>query len=216
MAWIFNTLENYGFPAILILFAFLIAKFYFRYKTQTEDVRKLKNEEIRLLSETLANETPYKIFLLEQLFETKYGRSMSWREISFLMKLASPSEAMSLYADSFYFVDFPYEEISPTYRGHLKSDKYRKSRKSWNVICYFIMSAFGLLGLWLTPWIYVHLEPAWGMVFLSFVIVMVMTAIFCLRGYSQILKAERLMKLIKYSKANPDKARERSYLLIRS
>lgn len=218
MPWnaITDIAQSYGVPSIILLAGILISRLYYKFKVDTETVRKLKHEEIQLLSTILSDKNANQKFLIEQVIETKYGRPISWREISYLMKLASPSEALSLYADANYWIEFPYSNGKPKYRGLFQKPNYRKWRKRFNVGSYFFLSFITLIVFISLPWIFENGGLQTGLSFVIVALVFILCAFFCLKGYVELKRAENLMSLIEFSEANPDKARERSYLLIRS
>ena len=134
-------LVNESALAILIIAVIILSRLYFSYKTKANSIRIMKNEELKLFHDVLSNTgIKDREFLIEQLMELKYGRAISWREIKYLMGLASPSEALSCFMDSSLCTSFPIKDHKPSYSGPYKKKKYRLLRKRANVIWYFISS----------------------------------------------------------------------------
>lgn len=206
--------QSFGVPSVIVLAGIFISRLYYKYKLNVEIVRKFKNEELQLLSTILSDKHINQKFLIEQIIETKYGRPVSWREISYLMKLASPSEALSLYSDSNYWIEFPYESDKPKFRGFFEKPNYRKWRKRFNIGSYFLLSFSALIAFLSSPWIFTNINLETAIIYVLIAFIFIVGAIFCLKGFIELKRAENLMSLIEFSEANPDKARERSYLLI--
>lgn len=214
MIWnpIFEIAKDFGLPSIILLVGFLIFRLYYKYTTDIEKTRTLKNDEVRLLAEILSNEkNANHTFLIKQLMETKYGRPFSWREISYLKKLASPSEALSLYSDSGLCINFPFDSDKPEYKGRFKIKKYRSFIKIWNVSCYFSLCLLALLLFLMTPWIFSNIDPETGYMYLAIELAFAVSAVFCLKGYVEVLRAERLMDLIAYTETLAIQSRNKCY-----
>ena len=188
--------QSYGVPSVLLLAGMLISRLYYKFKVDTETVRKLKHEEIQLLLTILSDKNANQKFLIEQIIETKYGRPISWREISYLLKLVSPSEALSLYADSHYWIEFPYSSNKPEFRGYFQKPIYRKWRKRFNVGSYFFLSFSTLIVFISFPWIFENDGLETGLSFVVVTLVFMICAFFCLKGYVELKRAENLMSLI--------------------
>lgn len=205
--------NDFGLPTIIIIVSFFIFRSYYVYISRADKLRVFKHDEIKLLSEVLSGQMTNKKFLLEQMIEAKYKHLISWREIDFLMLQHSPSEALSLYADTKSCIEFPYTEKAPSFRGKLKKEFYRKVRKIWHVGLYFFFCFLSLFLIWASPFIYEN--QAYAASFLFAVIPsFILFAIFSLKEYAEINKAERLMSLIEYSKNNPQKSIKNKFLLL--
>lgn len=186
--------------AIPIITTIIISRLYFSYKTKVNNMRTMKNEELKLFYEVLSNKrVQHRGFLIEQLMESKYGRATSWREIKYLMKLASPSEALSYFMEANFCIAFPLKDSKPSYTGWFKNKTYRGIRKWANFTWYFISSigSISLISLTLKIIIPVNIEA--GLIIIALAFVLMITAIFALKGYLIFLRAERLMSLIDYS-----------------
>jgi len=186
--------------AILIITTIILSRLYFSYKTKANNIRTMKNEELKLFHEVLSNkEIQDREFLIEQLMELKYGHAISWREIKYLMELPSPSEALSCFMDAKLCVAFPFKNSKPAYIGWFKNKNYRCFRKQVDLIGYFT-SSIGSVALFYLAFkimLPVNMEAGLAIIILAFVLII--TAFFALKGYLVFLKAERFMGLIDYS-----------------
>jgi hypothetical protein len=202
MPWnvITNIANDYGLPLILVLAFFIVLKLYQRYITNQEKTRTLKHDEVKLLSEILNYQGSDKKFLIEQLIEAKYKYPFSWREISFLMKQASPSEALSYYTTGINILEFPYTSNEPVFRGNHKKEWYRKLSKYWFIFLYFFFCLFGLFLLYLSPFAFESKGFEYGCVTLALIPIFGLFALFSLKEYVEVKFGEKLIELVEYSK----------------
>ncbi|WP_417542302.1 hypothetical protein [Methylophaga thalassica] len=216
MPWnaIIDLAKPYG-PAlvILVIAIFGILNLFRQYITRTEKARYLRNEEIKLLMEVLDYKGENKKFLIEQLIETKYKALISWREISYLMSLHSPSEALSLYASSGESINFDYLKIEPSYSDKLGTESKRTWTKRISATFYFFYSFLGLLLLICTPFVFEEKGIMWGIITTTLIPLFIGFAVVSLKQYAELKFAKKLFELILYSKEHPQ-TQTKNHLLL--
>ncbi|WP_211826038.1 hypothetical protein [Kistimonas asteriae] len=190
-------INNAGLEIYFAFVVFLIIKLYPSLKKHFDNNKAIEKEELELLSEILSNKNKANVsFLIEQIIEKKYGKAISWREISYILELHSPSEALSNYINGKQFINFPISEGEPIFRSPMNKSNYRKFRALWNVFWYFTFSFLCLALLPISAWILGELGPLWFVSTVVFSIYSGWIAYFCLAGLGKIVSAEHFMDAI--------------------
>jgi len=206
--------KPYGLPFVLLVIAvFGILNVYKKYVSSAEKTRKLRHEEIKLLSDVLNYSGQNKKFLIEQLIETKYKTLISWREISYLMKLHSPSEALSFYASANDAIKFDYVSSEPSYSAKLRNECKRTLTKFFCASFYFSYSLLGVALLIGSPYIFELKGIIWGVMTIVLIPLFISFAFLSLKQYAEIKFAEKLFELIQYSKEHPE-TQTKNHLLL--
>ncbi|WP_103654437.1 hypothetical protein [Agarilytica rhodophyticola] len=202
MTWGFlkDFIAQSGLEVYFAFVIFLMIKLYPSLKVYHNKIKTLEKEEFEIMSDILTDKTKVNTkFMLEQLIEKKYGRAISWREISFLFSLQSPSEALSQYISCRNFLVFNVSDKKPSFRGLFQKRWYRRVRKLWNAIWYFFFSFLGLSLIPTSIWVLGEKGIFWFMGTLIFLFYSLGVAYLCLRGFGVLTDSEKFMDAVDHN-----------------
>jgi len=203
---------EFGLPLYIVMIFFLIAKSYPKIKDYNDHKKTLKKEVIDTLFELYSNPKLYENrFLVEQIFENKIGKPISYRELQYIQNLLSPSESLDLYIKGRKYIQFTIEESKPVYTKFFSDEKTRTLKKAWNTIWYFVFSMLGLTSIPLSVKLIEVINIYWyaGTLFVAFYFLSI--AYLCFMGIREINAAEYFIRLVQFSDEHATKVGNKWY-----
>lgn len=214
MDWGFITTfaEKFGLEMYLAMIFFLIAKSYPKIKGYNDYKKTLKKEIIDTLFELYSNPKLYENrFIVEQVFENKLGKPISYRELQYIQNLVSPSEALDSYIKGRKHILFTIEENTPTFTKIFSDGKMRNLKKMWNTTWFFVFAMLGFAVIPLSVKLIEVINIYWyaGTLFLALYFLSI--AYLCLMGIREIYAAEYFIKLVQFSDQHATKVGNKWY-----
>jgi hypothetical protein len=100
-------------------------------------------------------------FLVEQVFNYKFGNYIPFTVISLLLSFKNPTEAINNWVIAKSNLITEFEPARFSFRGRMGSKKYRATWVWVNIAGYFIFSFFGLGLLFSLPKVFVAVHYSW-------------------------------------------------------
>lgn len=146
LAWgYYKSLFNeFGFDIVIGLTVFLSIHLYKKYKLHQENHKLVRQEQVETFINVFSNKSSNNKFIVEQVFENKFGSSLSYREIDYFLQFSNPTELISNYIRSRSYFSFPENKNSPEIKSRYTKRLVKIAIPIKDLGGYFIFSALGL------------------------------------------------------------------------
>ena len=179
-----------GFAILIYLSLYL----YKNYRERHENTKVVRQEQLETFIKVLSSKLKSNTFIIEQAFENKFGKSLSYYEIKYFLKFPNATQSIKMYLNSRSYFEFePYNDIP-----ELKK-KY-KSRptliKLWRLGCYFVLAGMAFYSISFQMFVMREVGPYAFLLSLSLAVYFIFVAILSLDSASKLSTALSLNKQI--------------------
>lgn len=158
----YGMLKDFGLEAYLAGIIILISMAYERIKEHQVQNLKATKEQLDAITSLLEDkEKMQNKFLVEQVFNYKFGSYIPFTVISLLLTFKNPTEAINKWVLAKTNLVTDFESARFEFRGRLVSSQYRKNWVWANITGYFIFSFLGLGLLFSLPKVFVAVHYSW-------------------------------------------------------
>jgi len=137
--------EYVGLDLALTLTIFLSLHLYRKYKLHQENQRVVRQEQMEMFLKVFSGDLKKDRFVVEQVFENKFGCGLSYGEINYFLKFSNPTELLSKYIKGRSYFDFKVDSKYPRIKQSLNSKLFRFAVSSKNVVGYFLSAFLGFI-----------------------------------------------------------------------